>query len=234
MTSHLDTHHSARWGQLSDVDAYIAAQEKYRAGKRHTYFRMSERLIAWLGIPSKYDSTLAAPKIDPVERNEVKTSLLRLIRSMAPEPSFISEESSVLLGLCRQGWKDCLESTSGAHVLALAVLRYITYHTPDFPLDKATAPTVCKLLSTWCRPSEEWKTLPDIKVVCEHFFGEPWCHFNLPVSAADKNAYMRDSLKAVSRERPDFLPGLCGNSDAVFVSPTGDAPLLPNDIGFAV
>jgi hypothetical protein len=224
MTSQLVINRSPRWKLLAEVDAYIASQARYATGEIDRPLEFSRRLFCWLGIPSEvHDLALLPTKRDATESLEVRTSLLRLLQSMAPEPFSYTDEASVLLGLSRQGWEGCLGTTTDARLLALAILRYIVYYSPHYVSSRATAPPIINLLNTWCLPTEKWKVLPAVGDVCQYLFGDVWCHFHLPAQDSDRNTYMTELEKFFTR-RPDFLPGLCADSDALF---------LPDDLGSA-
>lgn len=204
---------------LREVDAYAASQVAYAVNGASSALAplvLSEKLVAWLGLHSfEYKTITAAVSSNAVRRIKVADSLLRILRAMDLTPYSFTDADSVLVGLSRNGWKNCVETTSDARLLAVATLRYIAHYTEKYS-GRENAATVCEMLNAWCRPIEKWETLPDPGLLCQHLFGQAWCHFYLPEPTIDRGApkfaYGLSVIEQIITHHPVFLVGLCTES----------------------
>lgn len=205
--------------------ALVKALDLYEPTPAGRQPEMGNALLARLGCPYLTSvGTIRWPDLAPADAEAAQDCIVELLAAFVRARSEMQESDSdaisVLASLITHGWwRSCLESESGSHILAAAVLNYVEFHSPDVELSHATQPVVLEMLNAWVRPVKPWTEIPLGGIVAGHLFGEQWPSFALPDSCFDPDADYADTRVLASlivlRDRPPFLPGLCHAAGAV-------------------
>lgn len=172
---------------------------------------IDKQLLHTFGCPYNYGPSIVTPSASQVSMVAAADCLPRILVALVERgDADIFDITSVLAGLyVNKCWSSCLGSEDGAYALASGAVWFVQCYLTTSDLCRAALPGVLAILNEWLRPDVEWKVLPTKTVLCEHMFGEPWCHFSLPQAGSAGRSTDLDPASIIRRDRPPFLPGLC-------------------------
>jgi hypothetical protein len=206
-----------------EANAFIASLRLKGSGpaKKNTP-RMDGSLTALLGCPYVSDVGNVSMNAEPCDADTLAARKLVLpeMFAFAASHGWHDDRLSLLAGLNRSNcWASRCNDVQHAYDLTEVLVDFVDFYWESHKRYATAAPDVLGLLNAWLKPDIEWSTLPGVRTLCQHLFGDSWCLLVLPDEYADTVGARSTSKPTITlsdfiiEHRPLFLPGLCTAQD---------------------